>query len=292
MENVFDLFVARRNLRKKLSPGTVDLYRQTILRLARYFQKDLDRVTAKDMTKYLSLRQTQVKDSTSFCEYTRIKTLFHTFYEIGIVPEDIFATIPQRGTPTYTEQRAYPLGELRRDCLKGCISPRQDLLIETLSSLGCRISEVCYLRWDKLDTRTETLQVGVDTDQHQAGTKTGMRYVELSEKYIAVLEKHDALRVNRSNPWFFPSQTHPDTHIMPPAMQYIFRGIRDRIGRPDIKSHAFKRSVVTYFGQNGGDLTTISAQVGTSSPVLLKHYLKTDPVAKKKLAQTLDLIDD
>lgn len=147
---------------------------------------------------------------------------------------------------------------------------------------GLRISEVCRLRPDEIDSKRMLIHV-------RAGKGSVDRYTVLSEQLLHTLRDYWQEHRPRSA-WLFPGQTRTG-HACPQTVRTVFR--KAAVGahiKKKVTPHVLRHSFATHLLESGADVTVVQTLLGHRSLRTTQKYthISLDHVARA--SSPLDLI--
>ncbi|BDZ51751.1 hypothetical protein GCM10025867_39920 [Frondihabitans sucicola] len=170
-------------------------------------------------------------------------------------------------------------------------------LIIFLANTGCRVGEVCGLRWDALDLAKGTASiranvvratgVGLIIQDHPK-TKAGVRTIALPSPLLAVLRLRDKRSPHTDHDLVFPTVLG---HVRDPRnTARDWREARGRLGFPDVTTHSFRKTVATALDQAGLTAREIAEYLGHENPSLTQDVYMSKNTGGKRAAVALAAI--
>lgn len=185
---------ARSQKAEARSPHTIHLYRQCILRLARYLNDDTNRLTRRELTDFLAYRTETVAPATVWTDWKCQRVFIRWLVEEDELPSDPMAKMkpprqPIVPVPVLTEAQIAAL-------LAACNGPRRrdkrDLAIIRLAlDTGARRGELAALRASDVD---------LDEGIVRVTGKGKTRIVPIGSKTTSALDRH--MRTQTNDPLF------------------------------------------------------------------------------------------
>ena len=126
---------------------------------------------------------------------------------------------------------------------------------------GCRLSEVCELSWDQINTETGVIRL--------LDTKTGERTVYMTAPVAEVLGQ---LPRDDDSPWVLPAITDPTRALPIPTMDHAWRRIKQLAGIPDVRMHDLRHSHASVAASAGLSLPLIGKLLGHQTPTTTARY--------------------
>ena len=156
-------------------------------------------------------------------------------------------------------------------------------LFVTTYATGLRISEVCSLRVEDLDSARGVIRV--------LGKRNRERFVPLSERLLGVLRRYYH-RERPRGPWLFP-QSRGEGHVSPDqarrALKLALRATG--LGSKRITPHVLRHSVATHLLEAGTDLRVIQAILGHASIRTTTRYTRVSAHLIRSAKDPLEIIE-
>ncbi len=223
------------------SPKTRKAYRNHLLRFRRYFDKDPQAVTKKEIRAYLLhlIDEKQVSYSSHNQSISAIKFLYNKVLHIPKAIENIPRPRKQQSLPTVLSRR-----ELL-DLFAAIRHPKYRALLMLAYSAGLRVSEVVRLQIEDIDSGRALIRV-----RQAKGRKD--RYVPLSQIALEALRLY--WQAYRPEKWLFFG-AREDKHLSSRAVQKTLARARGKTGIPKtVSTHTLRHSFATPPLQGGTDL--------------------------------------
>lgn len=196
--------------------------------------------------------------------------------------------------------------------------PEYRLMVLLAAWCGLRSGEVRELRRDDVDTsegvfrvhrqvvRTKEAGMVVRPPKSQAGVRT----VDVPASLVGDLRRH---LLEHAQPGgdglLFPSRRAAElikktgklskeqarevaqaAHLAPVSLSEMFDGARQAAGRPDLRFHDLRHSLLTYAAQSGATIAELMAIAGHSTPQAALRYQHATSERRKVLARGIDAI--
>jgi integrase len=141
--------------------------------------------------------------------------------------------------------------------------------IRLLILTGCRLSEICELRWENVDPKTNLIRL--------QETKTGARTVYLTAPVAEVLS---TLPRPDDCPWVLHAVKDLSRSLPTPTIEKGWKRIRHRAGLSDVRLHDLRHSHASVAAGAGLSLLLIGKLLGHQTPTTTARYahLADDPV--------------
>jgi site-specific recombinase XerD len=155
-------------------------------------------------------------------------------------------------------------------------------LFVTTYATGLRISEVCSLQVEDLDSARGVIRV--------LGKRNRERFVPLSERLLVVLRRYYRGERPRG-PWLFP-QSRGDGHVSPDQARRALElalcttGLGKRV-----TPHVLRHSVATHLLEAGTDLRVIQAILGHASIRTTTRYTRVSARLIRSAKDPLEIIE-
>ena len=213
----------------------------------------------------------------------------------------------ERASPPSTRQRevVVPKPNDVRQLLEACEESNADLasLIYVAATTGCRRGELCGLRWSDIDLDQATLVVArsiSDTPNEIAvkTTKTHQsRRIALDPSTVEVLRRHRTRVDERAeasgtlmgdSAYVWSQALDGSAPYRPDRVTGAFRGLRDRVGLPEVTFHGLRHFAATTLAGRGVGVRTIAGRLGHANPnVTLRTYTHFLEVADREAAAVM-----
>lgn len=263
----FEIFLVAKKIEGR-SMGTLDLYKIRIEDMLYTIAKPLKEITSNDIRLYLYSLQNNRGISDRTLDNCRliINGFFKWCWEEGYIEKNPCASI----RPIHYESKPRePLNDLEMETLrKGCVTPRDFAVVETLYSTGCRCAELCNLNIS--DVNLETREVKL----FGKGKKYRSSYLS-ARGVLAVKEYIDSREDD--NPWLFAGSKKPFSRLKNGGIEWIVTCIAHRAGVKDVYPHRIRHTFATDALERGMDITDLQTLLGHSSVDTTLIYAKVNP---------------
>lgn len=260
------------------SPKTRKAYRNHLLRFRRYFDKDPQAVTKKEIRAYLLhlIDEKQVSYSSHNQSISAIKFLYNKVLHIPKAIENIPRPRKQQSLPTVLSRR-----ELL-DLFAAIRHPKYRALLMLAYSAGLRVSEVVRLQIEDIDSGRALIRV-----RQAKGRKD--RYVPLSQIALEALRLY--WQAYRPEKWLFPG-AREDKHLSSRAVQKTLARAREKTGiQKTFSTHTLRHSFATHLLEDGTDLRYVQEFLGHKKPETTMIYTHVTRKDAQRIRSPLDNIN-
>lgn len=263
-----EIFLVAKKIEGR-SMGTLTLYRARLEDLFRVLGKRLQDITSNDLRIYLYNYQSSsgVSDRTlDGCRLT-LSSFFKWCFDEGYIDKNPCASIRPIH---YDAKPREPLGDIEMEMLrKGCVTPRDGAVIETLYCTGCRCGELVGL--DRSDVDLETREVKL------FGKGKKHRNSFLSARGVIAIKEYLDSRVD-DNPALFVQTKRPFSRLSNGGVEWIVTCVARRAGVDEVYPHRIRHTFATDALESGMDVTDLQTILGHSSVDTTLIYAKVNPV--------------
>ena len=243
------------------SKNTINTYSNNLNQLNLYFNKDLLKLTSKDIENFIiSLKIDPRSISNYISSYKTFYNYFIKINKITINPIDIIDS-PKliKKLPVYLTVEEID-NFLNIDIIDA-FSARNKSMLELLYATGLRISELINLEFKNIDLNDCTIKV--------MGKGSKERIIPLSDtaiKYLKIYVKDYRQKLVKNE---INNYVYLNNHGKKMTRQGVFKIIKKRsseIGiKKDISPHTLRHSIATHMLENGADLRIIQEFLGHES---------------------------
>jgi site-specific recombinase XerD len=153
-------------------------------------------------------------------------------------------------------------------------------VIMTAYGAGLRVSEVCALQVDDIDSQRMTLRV-------RQGKGNQARYVPLPERVLFLLRRYWAIE-RPKKPWLFPGK-QPGCPVSEAAVRYQLRTAAAKTGLTKrVTPHVLRHSFATHLLELGTDVRVIQMLLGHRS---IRSTARYTHLTSRVLAKTKSPVD-
>ena len=257
---------------------TREAYLGAVAQLAKYYRRRPDRISEREIGRYLLYLIEERKLSWSTCNIAKQGLKF--FYRVTLKRSESQFEIPRSRTrqklPEILSQE-----EVAR-LIEQTANLKHRTILMTTYATGLRLNEVCHLRLSDIDSDRMTIRV----EQGKGGKD---RYTLLSPRLLAELRRYWV--VYRPTQWLFTRRqgTGP---IADGTLQRLYNTAKKRAGIAKTGGiHALRHAFATHLLEAGVDVHTIQRLMGHGHISTTQRYFH---LARKHLTGTtspLELLD-
>ena len=266
---------------------TLNAYKDTMERLLRMVNKDVDTWTPQDI-QVLMAKIIQRSSNINADNHRRILSSFFTWmHREELITKNAMNRVEHI---KFIKKPKYAFTEMEIEQIReACRSNREHALIEILLSTGCRIAELANIK--NTDIEGEAITV--------LGKGNKYRTVYLNAKGTMALSKYMAERSD-TNPYLFPKSKsickqdstikrlpkeeqwayykypgalEPDGHADPCSLEEVIRKIGKRAGVENTHPHRFRRTCATFALRRGMPIEQVSKMLGHAQISTTQIYL-------------------
>ena len=261
-----------------LAPSTQRVYLRSITQLAQYYNRSPDRVSRREVKRYLLHLHQDRKLSKSACNIvaSAMRFLYHKTLDRSCTGFDI----PYARKPTQLPH-VLSRGEVVRLMVRTHF-PRHRVLFLVAYSAGLRVGEIVRLRPLDIDSGRMVIRI-------EQGKGAKDRLSVLSPRLLEVLR--DYCRREQPGEFLFPSRDGKG-HLSIKALQVAFSRakLRAKIHKPG-GIHLLRHSFATHMLEAGADLHTLQRLLGHRSIRTTTRYLHLMDPARSAARACPELID-
>jgi|SRR5215204_3644113 len=265
------------------SQSTVTTYCDNVRRFERWAGRPASELGETEVREFLMhLRTRNVAARTYVIYWAALRFLYRqTLGRPEVVEGLARPKVPKTEivVPTVSEVRALI------DCAP---TPFARVMFETAYGCGLRVSEVCALRADDIDSKYKLVHV-----RHGKGDKK--RTVMLGERLLAVLRDHWRL-YRIPGPWLFPlhvrgASTWSDAPVDRKWVSRKFATARTRAGiRRKITLHGLRHAFASHLLEIGTDTAVLRVLMGHQDIATTVHYAHVRTDLLRTTPSPLDLL--
>jgi site-specific recombinase XerD len=260
--------------RRGFRPNTVVTYLQVVRKFLGWLDKPVAQVTRSDVERYLlKLAREKRSPRTRNVALTALRQLFTDVLQAPDVTTGIRRARVAPTVPTILS------GSEVQAVLDHLASPTHRALIATLYGCGLRVSEVCSLRIDHVDTKRMRLRI--------CDAKNGDRYARLTPAVLEALRAHYRAR-HPPGPWLFPGRpsTRPLNRVS--VSKVLCRAATELGLNKRVYPHALRHSFAVHLLDLGADLRVVQVLLGHRRVTSTTQYLY---LSQERLARAPSPLD-
>lgn len=237
-----------------LSQTTLDTYARMLSLFFRTVRTPMAKITANDIRVYLyRYQQERGCSNRSLDKYRQYLSSFFSWADDeGYIQGNPMRTIlPIK----YERKPRKNLTQLELEYLRqACKTPREQAIIETLYSTGCRVSEMAGLKKGDIDWNARSVHLFGKGGKHRTSFLNARAEVTL-KTYLATR--------NDDCEYLFVTERKPYRPLKKEALEKIVRNIADRIPEKiHVTPHILRHTTATLALQNGMPIADISKLLG------------------------------
>ena len=263
---------------RNFAPHTIQVYVERVATFARYYNVSPQRLGPEQIRAYLLYLVQERHVSWSYFNQARCALQFLYRVTLGKdwVVEAVACPKQQKKLPIVLS-----LDELVQ-FFKAVTNLKHRAILMTTYAAGLRLSEVCHLRVDDIDSRRMVIRI-----RQAKGHKD--RYVMLSPRLLAILRQY--WKAVRPRHYLFPG-ADPDRPINPRTVQEACKAALLASGlKKKVTVHTLRHSFATHLLEAGTDLRTIQILLGHQNLGTTARYLHVSTAALKATHSPLDALD-
>ncbi len=275
---VLEDFERHLRVERGLSPHTLRAYLGDIRDLSRYAAEvgasGLDGIDVALLRAWLARQHAHGRSRATLARRTAAARTFTAYlFRRGLLADDpglLLGTPKQpRDLPTVLtqDQAARLLDDLRGE---GPIGLRDRAVLEMLYATGVRVSELCGLDIDDLDTERQTVRVLGKGDKERT-VPVGDPAARAVQEWLR--HGRPALATEHSGPALFlgarGGRLHPTS-----ARRIVHSRIAEAGDMPDVSPHGFRHTAATHLLEGGADLRSVQEMLGHASLQTTQIYTR------------------
>ncbi|MDZ7848160.1 MAG: tyrosine-type recombinase/integrase [Owenweeksia sp.] len=258
------------------SKSTLTNYGRSIAKISLYFGCTPLELEDQQINEYLVELNHSQSPSKSYFKHT----VYGLRYVFRLMNRDDRAI----RLPSIKRAKTLPVVLSRQECKRLFKAPkllRHRVLLLFIYSAGLRVSELCRLRMEDIDSDRMMIHV-----RQSKGRKD--RYVVLSKLALAGLRKY--FRGERPVTWLFNGKK-PGTPMSHHGVQWVMREAVKKAGiRKKATVHTLRHSYATHLLEAGLDLVTVKEQMGHVRIESTMEYLHIARLRPQQAFSPLDVL--
>ena len=261
---------------KGLSPATIQNYLLYCRKFAAFFMRSPEELGATEVRSFL-LYQIEV-EQLAYGSYRQVYAALKFLYSVTLGRPEVVSRIPFPQRQPIGLPKTLTVQELTA-FLTAIRKPKYRALFMTCYAAGLRLSEVCHLRLQDIDSQRMVLRV-----RHGKGGKE--RLTVLSPRLLEVLRTY--WRVAQPQDWLFPGYP-PTRPVTVDSARHVFHRARAQAGLPEgYTPHSLRHSFATHLLDAGTDLVLIQKLLGHACIRTTSRYTH---VSLRRIQQTVSPLD-
>lgn len=262
---------------KAYSPHTQDGYLRCAQQFAKYHMRSPEEMGEKEIREFLfHLTKRKVSPFTQDQYVNAIKFL----YSVTLKRPEAVKDIPHPKRPKVLPVILSPEEVL--SFFETIRSVKYKAIIATAYAAGLRISEVCALRINDIDSKRMRIHI-------RSGKGKRDRYVMLGESLLALLREYFKAARPKGE-YLFPGRK-PGSHLSTAAVSLVVRRINKKSGlSKKATMHTFRHCFATHLMEAGTDIRILQVLLGHSSIKTTLGYTHITDRLVGNLTSPLDMI--
>lgn len=262
---------------RNLAHNTQRAYVRAVEGLAKYYKRQPDKISQKEVEDYLLHLKNERK--LSFNTRNVAAAAFKFFYNVTLKDKSRCIDLPPRQKPT-----KLPVILNRKEVMRIIEAPtnlKHRVLLMTIYSAGLRVGEAVSLKPEHIESQRMLIRV-----EQSKGAKD--RYTLLSKKLLEDLRQY--WKIFQPEHWMFPSPLFPERHIDTSSAQRIFYQAKKKAGITKGNGiHVLRHCFATHLLEAGYDIRRIQIMLGHRSLSTTMIYLHVTQSGLAKITSPLDL---
>ena len=262
-----EIFLVAKKIEGR-SKGTLELYKSRLEDLFNVTGKSLRDLSSNDLRLYMYNYQSTsgVSDRTLDCCRLVLSSFFKWCYEEGYIEKNPCSSIRPIH---YDAKPREPLSDIEMETLrKGCVTPRDFAVIETLYCTGCRCSELTGLDITDVDFNTREVKLFGKGKKYRSSYLSARGVIALKEYLDSRIDSNSALFVSTKKPW---------SRLKNGGVEWIVTCVAKRSGIEEVYPHRIRHTFATDALDSGMDITDLQTILGHSSVDTTLIYAKVNP---------------
>lgn len=267
------------------SPRTLEAYVGWVAQLSRYYRKSPHLVSEEQCQQYLLhlIRERRLARSS----VNQASCALRFFYSVVLSREAARINIPLAPAPQKLPEilSREEVAHLLASCAD---RPRAYALLACAYGLGLRVSELCALQTQDIDSHADRMCVRI-----RQGKGAKDRYVPLSPGLLQALRAYWRTSGPRPRHCLFAAKADRDEPIRINTVQRCYQGARQRAGITKVGGvHTLRHCYATHLLESGVDLHCISQWLGHGAVSTTARYLHlAQPGVSGARMQPLQLLE-
>lgn len=268
---------------------TLHFYKTELVRIFNSIGKNVDEITADDIKLYLA-RKLRV-DKVTKTTVDNSRRALSTFYAWMDKNEHITSNPMNKvEVMKYSKPKKYAFTDMDVELIRNnCRTERETMIVEVLLSTWARVTELCQIRIDEIETDKVLVHGKGEKDRtvflnakaqlaiknYLAKRKDNNPYLLPKAKYAgcAMMFSKDVPRA-RQNTWYEnPDLVDENEHCDKSTVESMVREIGRRAGVKNVHPHRFRRTGATFALRSGMPFMTVSKLLGHANIAVTQVYL-------------------
>jgi integrase/recombinase XerD len=252
------------------SPNTKSSYQHQVSRFLAFVSKPLTEVTLMDIQIW-QLSLSGMSNSSQRTALALIKSLFNFGFELGVLQLNITRLARFPKVKDCLSEKILEVNQVR-EMIQLEINPRNRAILSILYSCGLRVSELCNLTWQDLQSRPDGGQMSV----FGKGGKTRVILIPHSV-WLEVIKLRQKFGLNE--PVFRSRQKGENGyHLTRKQVDNIVKKAAIRAGiEGKVSPHWLRHSHASHSLDHGAPLSLVQQTLGHSSISTTEKYLHAKP---------------
>lgn len=248
------------------SDRSINFYGYTIRQFRRMINKPLGMITTSDIRLFLGRKQ--IYDNCSPGYLNDMRRILNSFFK-WLTAENYIAKNPMVPIGNIKEPKIIkkPFSEIEIERLReNCSDSREQAIIETLLSTGCRAAELVSIDIENIDFINKEIIV--------LGKGSKERVVYLNAKAVFELNKYIKDYQIESGPVFISKRQRK--RLAAAGLQGIIKKLGERAKVPGCHAHRFRRTMATLALNRGMPIEQVQQLLGHEDISTTTLYAKSD----------------
>lgn len=248
------------------SDRSINFYGNTIRQFRRMINKPLGMITTSDIRLFLGRKQ--IYDNCSPGYLNDMRRILSSFFK-WLTAENYIAKNPMVPIGNIKEPKIIkkPFSEIEIERLReNCSDSREQAIIETLLSTGCRAAELVSIDIENIDFINKEIIV--------LGKGSKERVVYLNAKAVFELNKYIKDYQIESGPVFISKRQRK--RLAATGLQGIIKKLGERAKVPGCHAHRFRRTMATLALNRGMPIEQVQQLLGHEDISTTTLYAKSD----------------
>ena len=263
------------------SPKTLKAYQYAINRFLDWADKPYEELDERDFRNYLIylVKEERLKRNTINMINAAIR-----FYLLVVLEKDVNYRRTARLRRTNTIPDVWEKEEVER-FLSVIDDPRDQAIFINVYGSGLRVSEICNLRIEDVDSKNMRLFIHQSKENKDRYTVLSVRGLDALRRYWKIFKPY-----NPQN-WIFPGTTKTG-NLGPGGVEKAFRRYKNKAGitRPG-NVHMLRHCFATHALEAGADVIHIKELLGHSCIASTHRYLHVAKISIRKIQSPADSLE-